>query len=585
MDAGVFLQKFGQLARGPNGIKKLRDMVLHLAVNGQLVEQSPGDESAYDLIERIKFKKESFLAENKVTKQSFKSEKLNNLPELQVLPKAWVYSNLHTLGLINPRNELHEDVAVGFIPMPLISADYGAYPKFETRSWGAVKKGFTHFQNNDIGIAKITPCFENSKSGVFRGLPNGCGAGTTELHIFRDVTGLIVPEYIWIWFKSPDFLSSGKLSMTGSAGQKRIPKEYVALAPFPLPPFEEQKRIVAKVNELMGLCDELEARQQNEEELKIQAVVSTLRHITVQGANMALDSYVSILSKKFNDWFNNVETIRQLRNTILELALQGRLMPQDPHNQPVSELLEVLSKKRSALLSDSYPNMIEAKVQQKKQAKQNLPKSLPILPKGWEWATLMQCSLLVVDCHNKTAPYQKAGIPLLRTTNIKSGRLLLSDLKYVNQATYERWSMRCKPQPGDILITREAPMGEVAQIPDGLTVCMGQRMMLIRLVPNTIDEAFLLYSLQDPNLMQRVQDKPVGLTVKHLRVGGVETLLIPLPPLAEQKRIVAKLDELMALCDQLEKHSCQVSTHSEHLFDALLSQLIVATNKNSTEGA
>src|SRR5262249_39792932 len=139
-----------------------------------------------------------------------------------------------------------------------------------------------------------------------------------------------------------------------------------------------------------------------------------------------------------------------------------------------------------------------------------------------------QCSAFVVDCHNKTAPYSEEGIILLRTTNIRNGKLNLIGSKFVSEQTYARWSARCPPEPGDILITREAPMGEVCIIPEGMKVCLGQRMMLVRLVPGTIDPDFLLYSLRDPRLMDRVQDKPVGATVQHLRVGGVESLLIPL---------------------------------------------------------
>ena len=113
-------------------------------------------------------------------------------------------------------------------------------------------------------------------------------------------------------------------------------------------------------------------------------------------------------------------------------------------------------------------------------------------------------------------------------------------------------------------------MGEVCVVPDGEQVCLGQRLMLVRLVPDTIDPRFMLYSLMDPNLMDRVQDKPVGMTVEHLRVGGVETLLVPLPPLAEQRRIVAKVEVLLALCDQLETQVLLEGSVKQRLLDALL---------------
>lgn len=149
-----------------------------------------------------------------------------------------------------------------------------------------------------------------------------------------------------------------------------------------------------------------------------------------------------------------------------------------------------------------------------------------------------------------------------------------NDQKYVDQKTYEAWSARCTPEPGDILITREAPMGEVCLIPVNERICLGQRMMLARLVPDTIDGDFMIYSLRDPKLMDRVQDKPLGATVQHLRVGGVETLLVPLPPLAEQHRIVAKVNALMALCDALEQSLTAATTARTRLLEATLAEAL-----------
>jgi type I restriction enzyme S subunit len=333
---------------------------------------------------------------------------------------------------------------------------------------------------------------------------------------------------------------------------------------------------VAKVDELMVVCDKLEAEQTAQRTFKTQAVQSTLHHLTSSTSPASFDNTLNIIESTFGNWFDDLATVKHLRATILQLAVQGKLVPQNPADEPASKLLKIIEKERSHLLKSSLPNPSEASVQIKKQKKQNLPEKLPQIPNGWMWATLMQCSYLVVDCHNKTAPYSSSGIPLLRTSNIRNGKLILSDLRYVTETTYERWSARCEPIANDILITREAPMGEVALIPEEPKVCMGQRMMLVRLIEGTIDHRFLLYSLQDPNLMERVQDKPVGMTVQHLRVGGIETLLVPIPPLAEQERIVAKVDELMAFCDQLEVHITQAQITGSHLMDSLIHRMTEA---------
>ncbi len=176
---------------------------------------------------------------------------------------------------------------------------------------------------------------------------------------------------------------------------------------------------------------------------------------------------------------------------------------------------------------------------------------LPSLPDGWVWTTAMQACDVVVDCHNKTAPYVPAGIPLVRTTNIRDGRLLFEDMRYVDQPTYDFWSRRCPPKPGDVLFTREAPMGEAAVIPPGLKICLGQRTMLMR--PSAaLDKGFLLAALMSPVVRRLIDRVAVGSGVKHLRVGDVERIAVPLPPLAEQNRIVAELDRRLSIVREVE---------------------------------
>ena len=166
------------------------------------------------------------------------------------------------------------------------------------------------------------------------------------------------------------------------------------------------------------------------------------------------------------------------------------------------------------------------------------------LPEGWKWTTAIEACSKVIDCHNKTAPYTASGIKLVRTSNIRNGQINLDDTKFVAQPTYEFWSRRCPPEPRDILFTREAPMAEVGMIPDGEKLCMGQRMMLLRADNKSLSAKYLLYALQTPFISSYADEVAVGTGVKHLRVKAVEQLPIPLPPLNEQKRIVAEIEAL-----------------------------------------
>lgn len=239
---------------------KLRQAILQYAVEGKIIPQKPSDEPASVLIKRIKTEKEQLVNEGKIKKE----KPLHPITGDEIpyaLPQNWEWVRTINISQLNPRNELEDNTKVGFVPMNLISSKYGETHEFETKLWKEIKSGFTHFQDNDVVVAKITPCFQNGKSAIIKNLPNNTGAGTTELHVIRPL--LVLPEFLLIHFKSPSFLNTGKQLMTGCAGQQRVPRSYIENYIIGLPPLEEQKRIVAKVDELMKLCDELEEQIKN----------------------------------------------------------------------------------------------------------------------------------------------------------------------------------------------------------------------------------------------------------------------------------------------------------------------------------
>src|SRR5690606_5863126 len=233
------------------GIKKLRELILELAVRGKLVPQDPEDEPASELLKRIQAEKARLVKEGKIKKEKALTEIGEEEKPFQ-LPQSWEWTTLPTVSFVNPRNSADDNVEVSFVPMTLIGTSFSGAHDQEIRQWAEVKQGFTHFAEGDIGVAKITPCFENSKACVFSNLLNGLGAGTTELHIVRPVSGTLDPRYVLAYLKSPQFLLVGETKMTGTAGQKRLPKDFVEANPFPLPPLAEQHRIVAKVDEFMA---------------------------------------------------------------------------------------------------------------------------------------------------------------------------------------------------------------------------------------------------------------------------------------------------------------------------------------------
>jgi type I restriction enzyme S subunit len=243
MNADRLLEHYERIADAPDAIPCLRRLVLDLAVRGKLVPQDPKDEPASELLNRIAKEKARLVKAGEI--RTPKPVPAHSEPPFPI-PTNWHWSQIAEIGALSRRNEAPDATNASFVPMPLIAAEYGVSNDHEIRPWGEIKKGYTHFAEGDVGLAKITPCFENGKSTVFRNLTGGIGSGTTELHIVRPI--FVDQDYILIFFKSPHFIETCIPRMTGTAGQKRVPTEYFAHSPFPLPPLTEQHRIVARLS-------------------------------------------------------------------------------------------------------------------------------------------------------------------------------------------------------------------------------------------------------------------------------------------------------------------------------------------------
>ena len=209
-------------------IKQTKSKILDLAIYGKLVPQDPNDEPAIELLKRI----------NPTFKPCDNSHYEN-------LPENWCLAKVKDVFVINPRNKAEDNTIAGFIPMTLIDDGYSNTFSYEKRKWGSIKTGFTHFADGDVAVAKISPCLENRKSIVLRDLPNGIGAGTTELHVFR--SSVVVPEYALYFFKSEYFISKCVGTFNGVVGQQRVGKNIIEEIQIPIPPINEQTKIVSTI--------------------------------------------------------------------------------------------------------------------------------------------------------------------------------------------------------------------------------------------------------------------------------------------------------------------------------------------------
>ncbi len=220
-------------------IIKAKSKILDLAIHGKLVPQDSTDEPAIELLGRI----------------NPKFTPCDNGQYGQI-PKTWLSVPLEALFDVNPKSKLEDKMEVGFVPMELVADGYSGTHSFESRKWAEVKKGYCHFANGDIGVAKISPCFENLKSTLFDNLPNGHGAGTTELVIMRNKG--IHPKFYLYLFKSNWYIAQGTKYFKGVVGQQRVNREIFTTLHVPLPPLAEQHRIVARIEELFATLDKIQ---------------------------------------------------------------------------------------------------------------------------------------------------------------------------------------------------------------------------------------------------------------------------------------------------------------------------------------
>jgi type I restriction enzyme S subunit len=568
MNATQLLEHFDRLAEAPRAVPRLRRFILDLAVRGKLVEQEAGDEPAAELLKRIQTEKARL-----VKTGSLKASKLqpaNEDVDSSLIPDSWRWTRLVDVGFISPRNAAPDDQLVSFVPMPMIAADYGTPNQHEVRPWREIKTGYTHFAEGDVGLAKITPCFENGKSTVFRGLTNGIGAGTTELHIVRPV--FLNADYILIYLKSSQYIATGIPRMTGTAGQKRVPTEYFTQTPFPLPPLAEQHRIVAKVDELMALCDQLEAAQQERECRRDRLTAASLQRLNQPATNTTSETQLEHAHFHLHNLprlTTRPEHIKAMRQTILNLAVRGLLVPHDATDIPATVLLKEIQTEKSQLLRvGAIP---------KEKTAAGKPSLTFTTPELWQVVRLGDvCNLVTSGSRGWAEFYAESGPKFLRAQNIRFGRLRLDQLACVNPPARSEGA-RTQVQQGDLLIViTGAGVTNPALLDRDLgEAYVSQHVALVRPSNVALARWLLLCLMAGPSGRDELVERAYGAGKPGLNLDNIRSLNMPIPPLAEQHRIVAKVDELMALCDQLEAQLTTTQTDSSRLLEAILETALI----------
>lgn len=384
--------------------------------------------------------------------------------------------------------------------MPCVMDGFRNQHTYEVKKWKEIKKGFTHFAEGDIAVAKITPCFQNRKSVIFRNLPNGYGAGTTELTVMRTVNETVSSEYLLWFFKTDYFISNGVKSFTGTAGQQRVHKDYIATCLIPLPPLAEQKRIVTKIEELMPYIDRYEQAWSRLED--------------------------------FNKRFPV-----DMQKSILQMAIQGKLVEQRSEEGMGEDVFQKLKPYHKGL----------------KPCKDELDfSSMDFdIPESWMMVELNQL-FDFVDYRGKTPNKISEGVFLITASNIRRAYMDYTRKEYISREEYEGRQSRGITRKGDLLFTTEAPMGNAALCDLDECSC-GQRIITFKeYIEGTALPALFMYFILSPQFQQQLLDNCTGTTAKGIKADKLKHFLLPLPPYEEQKRIVAKLEEILPLCERLK---------------------------------
>ena len=248
---------------------------------------------------------------------------------------------------------------------------------------------------------------------------------------------------------------------------------------------------------------------------------------------------------------------KKLRQKILDLAIRGKLVPQDPNDEPASVLLERIREEKERLIKEGKIKRSKKTASSDTYHYENVPFEVP---EGWVWCKLENITVLIEDCPHTTAKDEGKGYPLVRTPNIGEGQLLLDGVHRVSKEVYDKRNVRAVPQVDDIIYAREAPAGNVAVIRENEQVCLGQRTVLIRPMNTLIDSVWLTYTMLAPYSKNHLTSKATGSTVTHVNMASIRPFDLPLPPLSEQHRIVAEIKRWFALIDQIEQGKADLQT-------------------------
>lgn len=555
MNSAQLLSHFDRISEAPDAISRLRQFLLELAVRGKLVDRDLRDEPVAELLKRILLAKEKRIKDGHIKKQE---------PLLQVqpdeawfdIPASWSWVRLGTIAQIvmgqSPPGETYNKTGEG---IPLINGPV----EFTEGPFGkTVINQYTTAPTNLCEEGDLLLCVRGSTTGRtnIAGFRACIGRGVAAIRPF------FVDQYVrlFIWRLRASIIAMGRGIAFPSVSRQQIEE-----LPVPLPPLAEQHRIMAKVDELMALCDRLEAAQVARESRRNRLVASSFNRLN-NGAD------TDAFRKHARFYFNHLprltakrEHIQQLRQTMLNLAVRGKLVPQDSHDEPAAAQLLASDSIREATAKKDH--RADADLQTLLAAEERWD-----VPSSWEWRALADL-VLFIDYRGQTPIKVVEGVRLITAKNVKKGFINLAPEEFLSEENYKKWMSRGFPKQGDVLFTTEAPMGNAAAVRLPERFALAQRVICFRNY-GAVDSDFLVLQLLAEPFQTILEKTATGLTAKGIKAAKLKRLPVAVPSFAEQQRIVAKVDELIAICDRLEAQLTTTQTESRRLLEAVLHQAL-----------
>ena len=554
------LENFDTIFRNEKSLESLNKIILDLAIRGKLVEQNPEDEPASELLKRIKEEKERLIKEKVIKKE----KELLKIEEDEIpfeIPESWEWVRLGEIGIwgsgatpSRSKLEYYQNGDIPWLKTGELNDSYIYNSEEKITKLALEKTSLRLCKAKDVLIAMYGATI--GKLGILEieaTTNQACCACTVYQGIYYKFL------FYFLMARRESFKSQG-----AGGAQPNISKEKIINSLFTLPSLAEQKRIVEKVERLQGLIKNLKEVYLLNEESRLNLKKSLLAEIEKNNSDKELLKNLELVFSNFDKVIRSKEDIKDIRNLILSLAIKGKLVEQNPEDEPASELFTRIKEEKERLIKEK---VIKKEKELAKLEKDEIPFEIP---KSWEWVRLGEILNLLTDGAHKTPKYVENGVPFLSVKNMSNGKLNFDDVKYITQEEHIELSKRCNVEYGDLLLTKVGTTGIPVIVDTYREFNIFVSVALLKFNKNCIDVKFLRLLLQSPFVYNQSQENTKGVGNKNWVLKDISNTKIILPPLAEQQRIVERVEKLMSICDMLEEKIVESERVSEKLLESLV---------------